>query len=212
MPKHQRKLRLFKSVVKANYEARAHQSAGVSGMISLSQVTELLKLAPRYLAAIALLSGILLFLPTSWANFLGAHEIVQNFRPWIGIVFPGSISLLTVDAACRWIDSAKSSRRHEKWVESVEKKLQSLTEDEKQILRFYFANQTKTNTLRINDGVVNGLVATGIIHLAARQGTLIGGFAHNIDDVAWDYIHEHADILDGYTNTYRTDKREFSRL
>lgn len=180
-------------------------------MISLAQITELLKLAPRYLATIAMLTGMLLFLPASWSGFLSVHEIVQNYRPWIGLLFLGSLSLLAVDSTCRWIDSAKRERSHKAWAKTVVNKLQSLTEPEKQILRFYVANRTKTNVLRINDGVVNGLVAADVIHLAASQGNLIEGFAHNINDLAWDYIHKNSEVLDGYTNTYRTDERKPSQ-
>ena len=67
--------------------------------------------------------------------------------------------------------------------------------------------QTRSNTLRIDDGVVNGLVAKGIIFRAASMGNLLEGMAHNIGDFAWDYLHENPHLLEGITDIARTDKR-----
>ena len=86
-------------------------------------------------------------------------------------------------------------------------RLNRLTEDEKQILRFYLAENTRANMLRIEDGVVQGLKADGIIFQSASLGNVLEGFAHNISDFAWDYLHINPHLLDGTTNTYRTDKR-----
>lgn len=62
--------------------------------------------------------------------------------------------------------------------------------------------------LKVDDGVVQRLVANRIIYRSASMGSLLEGFAHNITDAAWDYIHANPHILQGTTNTYRTDKRE----
>ena len=80
------------------------------------------------------------------------------------------------------------------------------TEEEKQILRFYYAKETKTNYLHVADGVVQGLVAKGIIQLASSMGSVVDGFAHNINEIVWQELNEHPDLLVGTTNTYRTDK------
>ena len=74
-------------------------------------------------------------------------------------------------------------------------------------MRYYFAKETRANMLKINDGVVQGLVANRIIYRSASTGSLVEGFAHNITDAAWDYIHANPEVLQGTTNTYRTDKR-----
>ena len=87
------------------------------------------------------------------------------------------------------------------------KRLHSLTEDEKQILRFYIAENTRANTLRIEDGVVQGLISDRIIYQSASLGSILDGFAHNINDFAWDYLHVNPHLLEGTTNTCRTDKR-----
>ena len=168
-------------------------------------------LAPRYLVIIALTSGIVLFFGEGFLKTLGLAEFVQDNRSWLGGAFLVSTSVVVVSGGI-WLKDLlltnyKKKRKIEGSKQKIIDRLQRLTEDEKQILRFYFAKNTRSNTLRIDDGVVNGLVAAGIIFQSASMGTLLEGFAHNITDFAWEHIHEHPKLLFGETNTYRTDKR-----
>ncbi|WP_146583085.1 superinfection exclusion B family protein [Neorhodopirellula pilleata] len=175
-------------------------------MPTLQNVLDALKLAPRYLAAIGLFAGLLLFAPNGISDTLGIRNLTQNYRQWIGLAFLASITLLAVHWGVQIGGIVRNRSRLQKSKQRITKKLHSLTEDEKQILRFYYATQSKSNTLRIDDGVVNGLVSAGVIFPAARMGNMFEGFAHNISDVAWNYLHEHPELLDGTTNFYRTDK------
>lgn len=169
---------------------------------------EFLKLAPRYLIAVAIVSGILLFLPDTWLQRISLNTFATANRQWLGLTFLVSAVLWGVSATstCRdWVAEKFFRRRVRK---HFAQKLCSLTEAEKQILRYYFVERTRSNVLRVDDGVVQGLVANSIIYRSASMGNLSEGFAHNITDAAWDYIHANPDILQGTTNTYRTDKRE----
>jgi hypothetical protein len=165
-----------------------------------------LKLAPRYLVSLGIIAALFLFAPEKLTKWFGIQDFAQHYRAWFAIAFIVTSVLFAVDrsiAVVGWI-------RHKKAVahfsEARLQRLHRLTEDEKMILRFYFAKETKTNVLRIDDGVVQGLVSAGIIYQSASMGHILDGFAHNISDFAWDYLHEHIDLLDGTTNTYRTDK------
>jgi len=169
---------------------------------------ELLKLAPRYLIAVAIVSGSLLFLPDSCLQRIGLNTFAKANRQWLGLTLLASTVLWGVSAAATcwdWV-TGKFFRRRVR--NQIVRKLCSLTEDEKQILRYYFAKGTRANVLKVNDGVVHGLVANRIIYCSAPMGNILEGFAHNITDAAWDYIHANPGILRGTTNTYRTDKRD----
>ena len=159
-------------------------------MPTLQHIIEALKLAPRYLAAIAIFCIAMLTIPNGIANWLGIGDFTQHYRQWISIPLLATISLLTVYGCIYVRDTIRNGSRAAKFHERTLQRLHSLTEDEKQILRFYIAQQTKTNVLRTNDGVVNGLVASGIICLAASHGNILEGFAHNITDFAWEYLQE----------------------
>ena len=174
----------------------------------IKSALELLKLTPRYLISLIIITGVLLFSTDIFLQKIGVSTFVSEYRQWLGLTFiiAGVLWGVYIVATCwSWI-SGKLFLRDIK--QKIIQKLSTLTEDEKQILRYYFVNNTRANVLNVGDGVVQGLVANHIIYRSASVGSLVEGFAHNITDIAWDYIHSHPDILQGSTNTYRTDKRQ----
>lgn len=169
---------------------------------------EFLKLAPRYLIALGVMAAFLLFADEKFLKFIGVLGFGQDNRPMLGLTLVVTVALFVVSVVGDGITLVKQWWFKRRRYLRIAERLQCLTEDEKQILRFYIAENTRANTLRIDDGVVQGLKANGIIHLSASIGNALEGFAHNISEFAWDYLHVHPHLLDGSTNTYRTDKRE----
>ena len=167
-----------------------------------------MKLTPRYLIALGIVAAFLFFSPESILKNLAIHDFAQNYRSWISFIFILSSVLLIVTVIIEITKWTKRWWRERKFYNHMSDRLNSLTEDEKQILRFYIAKQTKTNVLRLDDGIVQGLVSAGIIYRAASVGNLLEGFSYNISDVAWDYLNVYPHLLEGTTNTYRTDKRK----
>lgn len=170
-------------------------------------VFEFLKLAPRYLIALGVMASVLLFASEEFLKFIGVFELAQNYRPMLGLALVVTVSLFAVSVSAAGIALVKRWWRQRRLYGRIAERLNCLTEDEKQILRFYIAENTRANTLRIEDGVVQGLKADGIIYQSASLGSVLDGFAHNISEFAWDYLQVNPHLLDGTTNTYRTDKR-----
>ncbi len=169
---------------------------------------DVLKLAPRYLIALGAVAAFLLFSNNGLLKSLGVFDIVQKNRQWLGLTLLVTTSIFCVDLILRFVSWVRRRKNESRFYERMKKRLSELTEDEKQILRYYFAKQTRANMLRIDDGVVQGLAEVGIIYQSTRLGNMVEGFAYNIDDFAWSYLYEHLDLLDGTTKTYRTDKIE----
>jgi hypothetical protein len=169
---------------------------------------EFLKLAPRYLIALGVMAAILLFASEEFLKFIGVFVFAQDNRSMLGLALVVTVSLFAVSIAADGISLIKGWWRKRGFYRLVTERLNCLTEDEKQILRFYIANQTRANVLRYDDGVVQGLVSGGIIYQSASLGNMLEGFAHNISDFAWDYLNVHPHLLQGTTNIYRTDKRK----
>ena len=168
---------------------------------------DFVKLTPRYLIAIGLVAGLILFGSNNFRETLGLTKFAQDFRSLLGILFLSSIVLLLVaigGGGIRWI---QIWWRRRKGFQRITRRLQCLTEEEKQVLRYYISQNTRANSLRIDDGAVQELVTEGIIYRSTSLGSMVEGFGHNISDVAWDYLHLYPDLLLGHTNTYRTDKR-----
>ena len=171
-------------------------------------ITKALQLAPRYLAVISISCGFYLFAPSEWIAKLELDNLDQKYRPYVGGVFLISSGVVIV-AVIRWFSMFCMAFLKVRIIKrKAIKRLQNLNEDEKQILRFYVSQQTRSNTLRIDDGVVQGLVSAGIIYRSTQIGNMLEGFSYNIQDSSWEYLHEHPDLLDGSTNTYRTDRSD----
>lgn len=173
--------------------------------------TKALQLAPRYLAVIAFSCGVYLFAPAEWITKLGLDNLDKDYRPYIGGVFLISTGVVVV-AIFRWIVMFALACVHDRGIkQKAIERLNSLTEDEKQILRYYISQKTRANTLRVDDGIVQGLVSAGIIYRSTQLGSLLEGFSHNIQDFAWEYLQEHSNLLIGSTNTCRTDRSDLLR-
>jgi hypothetical protein len=170
-------------------------------------VLEFLKLAPRYFIALGLFAAFLIFCPDGLLRQLGVFDFAQSNRTWLGVALIASAALFAVSVSVNIFDWLKAWWRRRKEFRHITKRLCRLTEDEKQILRFYISEKTRTNTLSIEDGVVQELVSERIIYRSASVGSMLEGFAHNISDIAWDYLDDYPQLLEGSTNTYRTDKR-----
>jgi hypothetical protein len=170
---------------------------------------ETLKLAPRYLVAVAAVCGFLLICDSRIVGALGLREFTDNNRHWLGLAFLTTTALFVVNQSeeiARWVRNKIGSANLKK---KRLNRLHSLTEEEKQILRYYLAKQTRTNSLRIQDGIVQGLVAAGIIYQSANLGDLRSGFSYNISDFVWEYLNRNPTLVEGVTNTYRTDGPEW---
>lgn len=169
---------------------------------------EFLKLAPRYLVAVAIVCAILLFTPQELQQTLGTTKFVNDYRQWIGLALVSSLGVWLV-AIVAWVGEwVRGLWLEKRWRKSVASRLENLTEPEKQILRYYFAKNTRGNKLRIENGDVQALTHAGIIFHSASLGSVLEGFAHNITDFAWEYILKNPHVLNGTTNTYYTDERE----
>jgi hypothetical protein len=173
---------------------------------ALEQLIKILKLSPIYVAAIALFSALALIAPNALLEWFGVLDKAQHYRQWISVAFLAAVSLLAVHLAVEIGRVVRNRTRRREAHELALKRLHRLTEGEKQILRFYVSEQTKTNKLRATDGVVNGLVDAGLIYLATDLWHPLMGLDHNISEFAWEYLNAHPDLLDGTTRTCRSDK------
>ena len=169
---------------------------------------EFLKLAPRFIFALGIAAGTMLFVSDHFLKRIGLTEFVQKYRFALGLILVLSAALLAVSSVLWVLGTIKGWWHTRRFHKNVIKRLNTLTEDEKQILRYYLANDTRANMLRCDDGIVQGLVEDGIIYQSASIGNILEGFAHNISDFVWDYLHVYPDVLAGNTNVFRTDKRE----
>ncbi|MBN2366681.1 MAG: superinfection exclusion B family protein [Calditrichaeota bacterium] len=152
-----------------------------------SKIIDWIKLSPRYLLPISLVSGAFLFLDQKWTDFFGLTNFINQFRPWISVVFFLSIALIISDIIFQIINWGKQGVNNKKKFRNMTKRLFDLTPEEKDILLGYFLNNTRTQYLSISDGIVKELEAFEIIFRSSNIGNL-DSWSYNIQPWAWKYI------------------------
>ena len=168
-------------------------------MWDFSKIADLLKLLPTYLLPMALVSGFLVFAPDDVLADFGIQGFRSDFRPWIGIVFLAYASVLLTRGGNDSFSWVKKKIVLRKSVERMQKRMNDMTPAEENILRKYVTEETRTQRLRVSDGVVQGLVQAGVLYRSTTVGdTGPGGppvFDYNIQPWAWDYLWKHPELL-----------------
>ncbi len=79
-----------------------------------------------------------------------------------------------------------------------EKLILSTSKVEREILAQYLTEDSTTLAFDMRDGIVNGLIAKGNLYRASKATNPISfDFDTNIQPLAWDYIKNHPDLLQG---------------
>ena len=162
----------------------------------VSNVLAWIKQPIPYLLSFGFVLGLLIFGPGWIARDLGVNQVVSQYRWALGIGF--IITFIAIMAALlslaeRHIIDYVSNRL---WLRRKAKRMHDLTPQEKQILRVFFENNTRSCSLNVANGVVGGLVAEEIIYRSANisQGGTV--FSHNIQPWAWDYLRKNPHLID----------------
>lgn len=164
--------------------------------MDITKFSEWFKLSNTNLLAIVMGCSILLFASDNFLKKLGLFNIRNSYKIFIAIFLLISISILAArwcNAVLKWIQQRITWRRN---LKRSQKRLHNLTAKEKEILRGYILNNTRTQDLLVQDGVVQGLVSENIIYRSANSGTMMGGFAFNIQPWAWSYLQANTKLLD----------------
>ena len=162
--------------------------------MDISKLTDWLKLSPKYLFPISLATGFLVFAPVNLLELFGLVAFVSQYKPYIGVAFLLSASLLLSSWLTGLGGWVLDRVRESKALRSGKKRLHNLTEEEQKILRRYILKKTRTQYLNVDDGVASGLVSAGVIYRSSNVGRLTV-FPFNIQPWAWKYLNEHPKLL-----------------
>lgn len=160
--------------------------------MDLSKILDAIKLSPKYLVPVSLVAGFLLFSPDKSIEKLGLLQFKDDYVSWIGVTFLISLSLVGTHfgvALFNW-GAGKSfslKTRFKQW-----KKLRSLNQVEKEILRYYFINNTTTQTLDSEDLFVYDLVTSRVID---HQFSILNSI-YSINPWVLNYLRKHQNLMD----------------
>lgn len=164
-------------------------------MADLSRLVEWIKLSPRYLLPLFLFTGVILFAPHTWLAVFGVVSLVSDHRPYFGVVFLLSATLLLSAAIVAVYGWTQQKREEATALRGRRQRLHHLSVSEKEILRGYIEGQTRTQYLSMHDGVVGGLQTERVLFRASVLSRSWDSFAYNIQPWAWDYLNENPKLL-----------------
>ena len=171
----------------------------LSGFLSSLKQT-----SPVIFLGLSIATGIILFSGDSVIIALGLEEFRNNNKGYLGAIFIGSLSILLSYTAFSFVKIGKEQyRKYHSKIKQKEKlkkqqeQLHKLTPDEKAYLIPYVLNDENTQYFLIEDGVAGGLVAKGMIYQSSSIGSMLEGFAYNIQPWVKEYLQEHPECLEG---------------
>lgn len=175
----------------------------------LKPVLEWLKESPRYILPILLASGVILFLPVNLLEPIGLDTLRKEAKPYLGFAFVLSMCVLLGRAIASIAEWCRRKYMHHQAVGDSLRHLHRLTEVEKEVLRFYLEEKTRTITWNLENGVVRGLVSVGILAPAVPTGDIFE-YPFNMSVHAWEYLQAHPDLI-GHDRSKEKRSPEFWR-
>jgi hypothetical protein len=136
--------------------------------IKLDGVVNFLKLPSYILGALAIASGLLLFLPTRAIQLLYMNGFREKYGFTIGIVFIVSLSILLVLLIKRIYNVINKRHSMKKMKVSQEMFLKKLSDDKASLIIDFLQNPSRTLPLPMNDGLVIELQDSGVITPAGQ--------------------------------------------
>ena len=129
------------------------------------------KITPA-LVAVAILTGLVLFLPENLLKKLSLDELPVLWNRIIGIVFLLSVALISTMIVFSLISHITEKRRNKRIRVNLKKKLQTLSPRQKAIVIQLMRSDDKTITLDKNSGDTIYLVNNLFLHMPEQAFTL----------------------------------------
>jgi hypothetical protein len=165
-------------------------------MFKMGSPVELIRAISAYTSPLFFFSAFLLFLPDSILTKFGFLNFRNDYRLAIGLVFLLTVSFILSNVVNFFRGKIKDYwcvRAYKNYIISY---LKELTPPEKAVLKKFIFNDTQSQNLDIMSGVTKGLEAKKIIVRAANVGSLFGGFAFNIQPLAYEYLKDNKHLLE----------------
>jgi len=162
------------------------------------------KISAAFLVAIVSVLALILFLPGEISKSLAVYDFREKYKVFLGPVF-----LLTISFCfARVFIFFMSGHTERKRLKNRQKMLYQLTPEEKGYLVPYIRHQKNTVYVGMDDGVISGLEAKHITYCASSMGSVLEGFAYNLQPWARDYLNDNPQLLDGHVGEPMTPQEK----
>lgn len=155
---------------------------------------------------IAVLSSLslILFAPDQYAKILSIDTFRDQYRVFLGPAFILFFAFTIAKIYTAFAD-AYAQRSN---VKTRRKTLHSLTPEEKGYLVQYIHKRANSIYVGMDDGIMAGLQRKGITYRAANMGSLVDGFAFNLQPWAREYLESNPNLLDGHVGKPLTPRQK----
>lgn len=137
--------------------------------MNIKWLTDLLNMPLRIIGALAIASGIVLFVPENIAGLLHIIEFKQNYGFYVGALFITTLAILIVTILTFIYRFISNKWKHFRFLRNGKKRLESLNGYQRAIVYLLYSIPNRTHDLRYHDGAINEMVQNLIIGQAANQ-------------------------------------------
>lgn len=146
----------------------------------VSALSGLKHTTPVLLLGVAIATGVILFAGAPLIATLGLEAFRNENRAALGLAFIVAIGIIAAHSMYALWKLGRSvvhtMRRNKHRFTTV----MELTPDEKAYIAPYIIERKNTVYYPIDDGIAQGLVSKGVLYRAANVGSLVGGWAFNM--------------------------------
>lgn len=151
------------------------------------------KVPPAFLVAVLVTLGLVLFVPDMYAQTLAVETFRRQYRIFLGPAFLLVFAFVIARMYMYLVDLHAERRA----LKERRKTLHNLTPEEKAYLVKFIHEQVNSVYVGMDDGVMAGLRRKGVTYLATEVGSLVEGFAFNLQPWARAYLQDNPHLLDG---------------
>jgi hypothetical protein len=162
------------------------------------------KIPAAFLVAIVCVLALILFIPDEIAKTLAVDEFRKNYRVFLGPAFLLAISF----SVARLFMFILGGHYQRKALKAKQQNLHKLTPEEKGYLVPFIEGQQNSVYVGMDDGIMAGLRAKGITYLAANMGSVLDGFAFNLQPWAREYLEKNPGLLNDYVGQPKTPQQK----
>ena len=163
---------------------------------------QLLKLPPTILAAVAMGTGLILFLPISILQRLGLDKIPEQWKTILGLALIISSSLLFVYFIVKVVKSIISKYYWLRFKTKFPKVMRDLRGAELAVVALLYRSPNYTSRLPYTDGVTVRLISKKVIQLTSANNLAYGDdlvMPFTITPIAQEYIDRHPEMIENYS-------------
>lgn len=145
--------------------------------------------------AIVVVLGSVLFAPDPYADGLGFTAFLELSRPFVGVLFLTALTLGLARGFAAVVAYYQEERERRETLSRWQSRMDTLTADEKVVLRKFIHEGKRVAHFPFGDGVVNVLIGENVLGHAAQNG-YPEAWPYHIQPWAWDYLNANPGVLE----------------